>query len=83
MRAKFLFAPVVAIALLFLPATALADPAEQSPLTGAHLHTHHVNTPAGCVDINSVAFNAEPRGLHNGANNSGLSNGPWHGPCPT
>jgi hypothetical protein len=57
--------------------------APQSPVgeleKGAH--PHHVNTPAGCVDIDSVFFEPDVRGLHRGSNESGPTKGPFHGPC--
>ncbi len=76
---KLLVASVAACALLVSAPTAFADP----PIGGAGAHPHHVMTPSGCVDINAVLFNPDTRGLHRGAMASGMSRGPWHGPCPT
>lgn len=57
---------------------ALADPPH-----GDGGHVHRVQTGNGeCVDVNSVAFLVEDRGLHRGANSSGSDQGPWHGACP-
>lgn len=45
-------------------------------------HSHHVHTgSAGCVEIDSVLFHADHRGLHRGASSSGPDRGPWHGTC--
>lgn len=68
---------LIAMALMAVGPTALAAPPH-----GEGGHTHHVDTGNGdCVPINAVAFHAEDRGLHQGANASGAAQGPWHGPC--
>ena len=57
-------------------------PVVAAPPHGPGGHTHHVWTGNGeCVDIDSVAFLAEQRGLHRGASASGPG-GPGHGACP-
>ena len=59
-----------------------AASAVAAPPHGAGGHTHHVWTGNGeCVDIDSVAFLAQARGLHRGASSSGTG-GPAHGACP-
>ena len=62
-----------------LAGTAAADP----PLHGRSAHSHHVHLGnGGCVDIDSVWFNAEShRGLHRGSEASGHHQGPYHGTC--
>ena len=84
---------LVTVALLMVAYTSVAQaqPAEQSPVGGTPVHTavpgpptfshtHHVDTGNGCVDINSVVFEADNRGLHQGASKSGAL-GPAHGAC--
>lgn len=45
-------------------------------------HTHHLTTGNGsCQQVGAVTWDADTRGLHRGANASGTSRGPWHGPC--
>ena len=75
-----------ALLMTVFAGVANAQPAaEQSPVgqpgePGAH--THRVQTGnGGCVDIDSVYFEREDRGLHRGGNASG-AHGPAHGPCP-
>lgn len=68
-------------AALTLPLVA-PSPASADPIVDDGGHVHHVITGSGaCVAIDAVAFLAEPRGLHRGANESGTDQGPWHGPC--
>jgi hypothetical protein len=57
--------------------------ATQSPVGGEGAHPHHVHTGNdGCVDINSVFFEPDVRGLHQGSNASGgPDRGPFHGTC--
>jgi hypothetical protein len=67
---------VVAVSLAVSPAALAAPP------HGEGGHHHHVNTgDGGCRDVSTVAFHAQDRGLHQGANASGRDDGPWHGPC--
>ncbi len=56
--------------------------APESPVGGQGAHPHHVTTPSGCVNINSVQFEPTNRGLHQGATQSG-THGPSHGECPS
>jgi hypothetical protein len=83
MRKLFAGALMVGALALGAPAALAADPpaADQSPIGGAGAHTHHVNTPSGCVDIDALMFEPLAFGLHRGANESGPDMGPWHGPC--
>ena len=74
-------------ALLLTASLALAaDPpaAVPSPVGGFEAHFHHVDTPAGCVNVGAVKFEPDgTRGLHGVAFASGgPSQGPWHAPCP-
>jgi hypothetical protein len=69
------------VGLIVAVLTALAPAALAAPPHGDGGHPHNVSTGSGCRDIDAVAFNAEDRGLHRGANESGQNNGPWHGPC--
>ena len=56
--------------------------APQSPVGGQFAHPHHVHTGnGGCVDIDSVLFEPDVRGLHQGSNASGPTRGPFHGTC--
>ncbi len=76
---------VVALALVLsiLSTPAMAAPAEEAPIRGPGSHTHYVITGNGsCVSIDTVAFERETRGLHQGATASGLDRGPSHGNCP-
>ncbi|WP_350279748.1 hypothetical protein [Kribbella sp. HUAS MG21] len=67
---------------LLTAALSAAPAAAEPPIGGAGAHTHHVHTgDGGCIDIDSVAFNPDHRGLHQGANSSGPDAGPWHGTC--
>lgn len=69
-------AGVIGAGLLAAPATAAP------PHDGGSGHTHHVHTGNGeCVDIDRVLFSADHRGLHMGAEASGMLQGPWHGTC--
>lgn len=68
------------IGLLAGPAFADAPVRSEPGVDGAH--PHHVQTPAGCVDIDAVYFTPSDRGLHRGGDASGPNRGPWHGPCP-
>jgi hypothetical protein len=79
MFARLCIALTSAVLLVVLTiGAALAAP----PIGGGTQHPHHVVTGnGGCIDINAVLFNAEDRGLHQGATSSG-GNGLWHGPCP-
>jgi hypothetical protein len=74
---------LVTVALLMALSTgvAKAQPADEAPV-GPGGHYHHVITGnGGCVNIDSVRFEKDDRGLHQGANKSG-SNGPAHDTCP-
>ena len=52
-----------------------------SVVGGPGAHPHHVETGnGGCVDINSVLFEPDSRGLHRGSESSG-AHGPHHGTC--
>lgn len=64
------------------PASA-APPVSHHPGGAGHAHSHHIHTGNGrCVDIASVFFNADVRGLHRGADASrGPLQGPYHGTC--
>jgi hypothetical protein len=66
-------------ATLSLP---MAANAADTPVDGdTSPHPHHVDTPAGCVLIDAVLFDAESTGLHNAGMNSGPNRGLWHGGC--
>lgn len=82
MRRIILMVTVVVLMALFA-GVANAQPAAQSPVGGPGAHPHHVHTGNGdCVDINSVQFEPDDRGLHQGSNASGgHARGPFHGPC--
>ena len=55
---------------------------EHAPHGGPGSHTHHVHKGNGeCEDIDEVAFEPQHRGLHRGSNESGPSQGPYHGTC--
>lgn len=70
---------MLVLATLQLP---LAAGAADTPVDGdTSPHPHHVDTPAGCVLIDHVLFDAEPTGLHNAGARSGPDRGPWHGGC--
>ena len=73
----------VALLMVAFASVAQAQPADKSPVNPTTGHTHHVHTGNGeCVDINSVKFEADTRGLHQGSNASGFhTQGPFHGPC--
>ncbi len=73
----------VALLMTVFAGVAQAQPpaAEQSPVGGPGAHPHHVHTPSGCVDIDSVFFEPADRGLHRGSNASGPDQGPFHGTC--
>lgn len=85
MRRRLALAVAVAslpFAAALAAAPALADPpVAHEP--GGTAHTHHVHTGNGeCVDIDSVLFMVDHRGLHQGANASrGPLQGPFHGTC--
>ena len=67
------------VAALSMPVTATAA---DTPVDGdTNPHPHHVDTPAGCVWIDAVLFDAEPTGLHNAGMRSGQGRGIWHGGC--
>jgi len=79
---------VLSVALLLMlgmmAGSAFADPpVTHEPLGPGFAHSHHVHTGNGdCVDIDSVYFNVDVRGLHQGANASrGPLQGPFHGTC--
>jgi hypothetical protein len=75
---------MVTVALLMTLFAGVANAqAPQSPVGGADAHPHHVHTGNGrCVDINSVFFEPDTRGLHQGSEASGGHDlGPFHGPC--
>ncbi len=77
MRTKTITLALAAAISMGTAATAVAAPPH-----GDGGHTHHVHTgDGGCVDVDSVAFFAEDRGLHRGGNASGFEQGVWHGPC--
>ena len=60
----------------------MAAPAAAAPPVSGSGHVHHVAPDDGrCVPIDAVAFLAQSRGLHQGAEASGAGNGPEHGPC--
>ncbi len=71
----------LALSLALGSPTLVSAQAEQSPIGGSGAHPHHVTTPAGCQDIDAVAFEPGARGLHRGAHESG-AHGPDHGACP-
>lgn len=81
MRTRILYiAAATAIGIGGLGASSAS--ANGSPLDAPFPHTHHVHTGNGeCVDIDSVMFGVDTRGLHQGAHKSGLLYGPWHGTC--
>lgn len=73
---------ITTIALSAALAMSGATGALAAPPHGEGGHTHHVHTGnGGCVDVDAVAFTAEDRGLHRGANASGFEQGIWHGTC--
>jgi hypothetical protein len=60
----------------------LAPAAHADAPVGEGGHYHHVTTGNGsCQSVGAVAFLAQDRGLHQGANASGRDRGPWHGSC--
>lgn len=63
---------------------AVAAPAAPSPIGGAGAHTHHIHTGnGGCVELDSVRFEAGPRGLHQAASKN-IAHGTgnlFHGTC--
>jgi hypothetical protein len=65
--------------------TAFTAPADEAPvgtIGQPGVHYHHIHTGNGeCRDINSVGFEHDDRGLHQGASQSGSEEGPWHGTC--
>ena len=70
--------------VLTMGGAAQAEPADPSPVGGANAHSHHVHTGnGGCVDIASVLFEPDVRGLHRGADNNIEMghNTLWHGTC--
>ncbi len=73
----------VALLMVAFASVAQAQPAEQAPVGGAGAHPHHVHTGnGGCVDIDSVLFEPDSSGLHQGSNASGFhTQGPFHGTC--
>jgi hypothetical protein len=75
---------VVTVALLMTLFAGVANAqAPQSPVGGPGSHPHHVHTGnGGCVNIDSVLFEPDVRGLHRGSDESGLTQGPFHGACP-
>jgi hypothetical protein len=75
---------LVAVALLMavFAGVAQAQPADQAPVGGQFAHPHHVHTGNGeCVDIDSVLFEPDVRGLHRASNETGMEKGPFHGTC--
>lgn len=57
---------------------------ENAPHGGQGSHPHHVHTGDGeCRDVDSVRFEPDDRGLHQGSNQSGPEQGPFHGTCAT
>lgn len=74
---------VAASSALLLTASLAFAAAGPSPVGGTGAHFHHVDTPAGCVNVGAVTFEPDvTRGLHGAAFASGGPNqGPWHGPC--
>lgn len=70
-------------ALLTAMGLALAAPPVYAapPISEGAGHIHHVDTGAGCVEIDAVKFLPGDRGLHQGADSSTTGRGPWHGPC--
>lgn len=72
----------LAVVLSAAALTTVAAPAMAAPPHGDGGHTHHVITGTGdCRDIDAVRFHAVDRGLHQGASQSGIDHGPWHGSC--
>ncbi len=76
---------LVTVALLMTVFAGVAQaqpyPAGPAPVGGPGAHPHHVHTGNdGCVDIDSVKFERDDRGLHRGSDSSG-SRGPSHGTC--
>ena len=72
------------VSLAFIGTALVAGPvAAHPPNQGEFLHSHHVHTGnGGCVDIDSVLFVPDTRGLHQGSNASrGPLQGPFHGSC--
>ncbi|MFP5333202.1 MAG: hypothetical protein ACLGHX_12700 [Acidimicrobiia bacterium] len=79
MKHRRTIAVVMVVAALTFPTTAAAS---DTPVDGdSNPHPHHVDTPAGCVLIDAVLFDAEPAGLHNAGMRSGPTRGLWHGGC--
>jgi hypothetical protein len=77
MRRLLVAVAIAGAAILGVAPSAVAAPPHG---TGGHVHHVHVGN-GGCVQIDAVAFLAESRGLHQGANASGVEKGVWHGPC--
>ena len=79
---RILLLVTVTLLMAVFTGVANAQPAEESPVGGEGAHPHHVQTGNdGCVDIDSVKFERDDRGLHRGSDSSG-SRGPSHGTCP-
>ena len=77
---KIAAACVLAGALAMTPTVASAAP----PIGGATAHPHHVHLGNGdCVDIDSVLFNVDTRGMHRSSMESGREQGTFHGTCAT
>lgn len=73
--------PVLLVVMATLAPAALADPPHGD---GAGAHIHHIHLPTGCKQIDhngQVTWFPEERGLHRGANSSGVETAVWHGPC--
>ena len=72
----------VALLMTVFAGVAQAQPNDMAPVGGAGAHPHHVHTGnGGCVDINSVLFEPDTRGLHRASNETGMEKGPFHGTC--
>ena len=70
----------VALLMTVFAGVANAQPADIAPVGSGH--THHIHTGnGGCVDIDSVQFEAVDKGLHQGATQSGRTQGPSHQTC--
>lgn len=84
MRRIGLVLSALSVSGLMIASPAHADPpVADEPLGSGFAHTHHVHTGnGGCVEIDSVFFNVDVRGLHQGSNASrGPLQGPFHGTC--
>jgi hypothetical protein len=74
--------PTLAATVLLAVVITSASAALAEPPKGDDGHAHLVVAGNGvCVGIDAVTLRLDVRGLHQGANASGTTHGPWHGSC--